>query len=109
MSDTESKIRKYLAEEFGMNDTEIDEMLEIFLESLERLTVEIKESISSWNAGQLKTAGHSLKGVAANIGAEHIAALGKSIEDTGVEGTPEQAASLLAELNKALDNLKQQS
>ena len=109
MSDTEKEIRRYLADEFGMEEAEIEEMFEMFLETLERLTAEIEESISAGDAGQLKSTGHSLKGVAANIGAADIAAIGKSIEDAGTAGEPAKAAEQLEKLKTALTSLKQDS
>ena len=107
MSDTADDIKKYLAGEFGMDDAEIDEMLSMFSESLTRLLDDIEDCIASGDAGRLKDAGHTLKGVAANIGAEQIASLGKDIEEIGKTGQPEQAAGQLAELKIALDTLTQ--
>ena len=103
--DTIIQIRKYLEEEFAMDNEEIDEMIEILLDSIQRQISELESAISSCDLSKVGGIGHAIKGAAANIGAIYISNIGKNLE---MNSDPVKCAEMTEKLQEAITILLNQ-
>jgi HPt (histidine-containing phosphotransfer) domain-containing protein len=84
--DSIESIRNYLKTEFELDDADIKEMLTDYLANVERLLGVCASSMEKSDMDTLHKAGHSIKGVAGNVGSNSISASGKFIEDNARPG-----------------------
>lgn len=81
------------------NDADLfREFVGFYDEDSRKLIAQIEDAIKSGDAAQLQHAAHSLKGVAANLGAMRVVEAAFSLEKTGKSGTLENSASELRNL-----------
>ena len=71
---------KELALELEMEQDEIRELLEIFLESSESDIDRLEQALTEGDAKQVADAAHSIKGASANLGFMDIFSVAKSLE-----------------------------
>ena len=57
-----------------------DELIEVFLEELLRLTGELQEGLSTGNGDMVRMAAHSIKGMGGTIGLPELSVLGLQVE-----------------------------
>ncbi|MCK5843834.1 MAG: Hpt domain-containing protein [Victivallales bacterium] len=80
MNETLKAIEKHLRIEFEMDDDDVREMEELFIESMTELSETATNQLKTSNTNGLSDTGHAIKGAAANVGALVIAKIGKELE-----------------------------
>ncbi len=106
--DTLEDIRDYLAEEFGIKNADSDEMIEMLIDSLISEIQELKDAVKAGNADAVKSIGHALKGSASNLGASHLAEIGKTLETHKANGDFSKSVELITDIEESLQLLQQQ-
>ena len=72
-----------------------DELVEVFIEEIQRLTAELQEGVRSNDAEMVRMAAHSIKGMGGTIGLPEISVLGLEIEKRAKEGRPQDAGPMV--------------
>lgn len=62
-----------------------DELVQVFIEELERLTGELQDGLDRGDAETIRMAAHSVKGMGGTIGLPEISVLGLTIENAAKE------------------------
>lgn len=106
MPDSIDIIRKYLTEEFELEEDDIVEMLEEYFSNMDSLVSVAREQLGNSSFAELKKTVHSIKGASANIGINGSAAICKQIEEESLSGNKEKCAELMDELKKNTEQLK---
>lgn len=75
--DLESRLGRFVVD----TDDVDDELIEVFIEELQRLTGELKEGVEKNDLDMVRMAAHSIKGMGGTIGLPEISVLGLEIED----------------------------
>ena len=78
-------------------DDLLAELAEMFSTSAPELLAEIREGVMSDDAATVRRAAHTLKGSAANLGAERLATLAHELQQLGEAGAMEEAGAKAAE------------
>ena len=105
--DSISAINDHLKTEFELDEADIAEMTVDYISNLERLIREVEASLANANAAALKKAGHSIKGVAGNLGSNSISFSGRFIEDNATQGfNPEIFKPALQSISRQYEKLK---
>ena len=73
-------VRRHLEREYGLAEAETLDILQSFVQNLEELHEEMEVALRKEQWSDLNHAGHSLKGVAANVGQTDLSRLGHEIE-----------------------------
>jgi len=105
-TDTKDKIISYLKNEFGLDDSDISEMLVEFCNNTEILINKAAEQLAQGSFDLLSRTGHSIKGASANVGANVISGFGKNLEFGAKENNKEECAKALKGLNAEFENLR---
>ena len=91
-----------------MGDEEVaNEIFAEFLEDVSHKLTTMKEDLDNNDASPLLRQVHTLKGAAANVGAEAIQEVACQIEVAGQSEDMDKAGSLIPELERQLEMLKQ--
>ncbi|MCK5843248.1 MAG: Hpt domain-containing protein [Victivallales bacterium] len=106
MSDIPESIRNHLKTEFEMDNGDVQEMMDVFVESMDELLVAAKGQLQAADAAGLGETGHAIKGAAANVGATEISELGKIVESAGKAGDAAACEAPVAELENVLKTLQ---
>ena len=72
-----------------------DELIEIFIEEIQRLTAELQQGVRSNDAEMVRMAAHSIKGMGGTIGLPEISVLGLEIEKRAKEDRPQDAGPMV--------------
>ena len=72
-----------------------DELVEVFIEEIQRLTAELQEGVRSNDAEMVRIAAHSIKGMGGTIGLPEISVLGLEIEKRAKEDRPQDAGPMV--------------
>ena len=72
-----------------------DELIEVFIEEIQRLTAELQDGIRNNDAEMVRTAAHSIKGMGGTIGLPEISVLGLEIEKRAKEDRPQDAGPMV--------------
>lgn len=83
----------------GGDERLLQDLIQFFLEDSPGLREQIRRSLRDGNAFDLERAAHSLKGLAANFGADHAVKAAYEVEQIGHSGA-------LAEAQPAIDHLE---
>lgn len=94
-----------LAERIGLEEQELQEMLEIFLKSGGKDLEELEAAIAAGDAQRAHEASHSLKGSAGSLGLDRIFELAKAIDDKDRQGILEGLDRLVKDLRAEYDSL----
>ncbi len=90
-----------------MGDEKIaDSILHEFIVDLPDRIAALQEAIVAGDLATVTRLGHSLKGIAANVGAETLAALAEQIENAAHDGGPEQLATCRLALPAIVEELQ---
>ena len=90
------------------NDAELfREFVGFYDEDSRAILTQIEKAVESSDAGQLLHAAHSLKGLAANLGALRVVAAAFSLETTGKSGTVNGSTDALTRLRHEMARLDQ--
>jgi HPt (histidine-containing phosphotransfer) domain-containing protein len=108
MSDSLLHVKDYMAEEFELEEEEINEMLEEFFESTRKLIDDAYKNLKEFNRDNLKHIGHALKGSSINIKAEELSELGKTIEDSAENSSPDDLKKYIDKFTESYKILKEQ-
>ena len=106
--DTIEKIYGYLKKEFELDDEDINEVLNEFLSNTQSLIKKASSEIASETWSELKKTAHSIKGASANLGADSISSCGRELEHAALSFDKVKASTLVSEINKSFENLKNQ-
>lgn len=72
------------------------ELVDLFLEDAAERLRELEAAVASHDAEQLGKCAHKLKGSSANVGADHMSHLAKSLEERAKQANLEQAEEIVA-------------
>jgi HPt (histidine-containing phosphotransfer) domain-containing protein len=82
------------------------ELVEIFLEDAELRLREIAGAVAAGDPGELRKTAHKLKGSSANMGADGLMSMAKSLEDMGHAGEMSVAETQLPHLEAELGRVR---
>ena len=99
--DTFADIGKYLSDEFGMDEEDIAQMSEFFIETLQASISEMELKLQSADYLGMSQTGHTLKGAALNIGALHLGAVAAAIEEAADSSDIDKCSELTDNLKEA--------
>lgn len=86
-------------DQFIVSTDEVDdELVEVFIDELKRLTGELQQGLQHGNAEEIRAAAHSIKGMGGTIGLPEISVLGLTIENAAREDRLEDARPLVTAL-----------
>ena len=88
------------------DETFLYELIDEFLEQQEEHIQEIAVAVEAEDSGKIKEYAHFLKGAAANLRAEKIAAVAGDLESRGTEGDLKGCRQMLKSLQQEYTNLK---
>lgn len=94
-------------EHVGGDEDLLREIASMFLEESQGLLEQVQQAIAEGDAGLLRRAGHTLKGLARNFGAEEAAQAALEVEQIGSEGRMGEAQAASARLQDAVGRLRQ--
>jgi CheY-like chemotaxis protein len=89
------------------NIGEIGPVLRVFLKSLEKRLKDVSVAVEEKNAEAVARAAHTIKGSSSQFGAEELASLCQQMENMGRENSLTQSDSLLREIERAADRLRE--
>lgn len=87
----EAKAGPFLVE----TDEVDDELIEVFIDELQRLSGELTEGLASGDLEMVRMAAHSIKGMGGTIGLPEISVLGLEVENCAKEERLPEAAPLV--------------
>lgn len=108
MSDSLLQVKNYMTEEFELEEEEINEMLEEFFDSTQKLIDDAHKNLKELNRENLKHIGHALKGSSINIKAEELSELGKTIEDSAENASSDDLKKYIDEFIESYKIFKEQ-
>ncbi len=85
-----------------------DELIEIFVEEVERLTGELQDGLAQNDSEMLRMASHSIKGMGGTMGIPEISVLGLEIENMTKEGRLTETQPLIDGLARWVETLRQE-
>ncbi len=85
----------------------VAELVDIYLADAPTQIAAMREAIASGNAVALRLAAHTLKGSSGSLGASHLAALCKELEELAQAGSVAGAAGKLAEVDRELMRVRE--
>jgi len=108
--DTPEKTRtqqviQYLRQEFDADDVQLAELLFALVVNLQEIADASRRALNTAHWEGLAHAGHSLKGVGANIGQEDLRLTGAGLEDAAGAKDRDKTLLLLAKLDAVLKEL----
>jgi CheY-like chemotaxis protein/HPt (histidine-containing phosphotransfer) domain-containing protein len=87
------------------------QIVDVFLQSSDQMVLQLQQAVAEGNAEALRQSAHSLKSSSANVGAQTLSELFRSLEGFGREGNLDAAEGLLdtmrLEYGRAVDELGQ--
>ncbi len=93
-------------EQFVVDTDEVDdELVQVFVEELARLTGELQDGMANDNADTVRMAAHSIKGMGGTIGLPEISVLGLTIENAAKTDALQDARPLVDALAQWLPTL----
>lgn len=102
-----NKIKQYMAANLGIADDETVKMLlESFNESCDRHLEELRQAVGNSDWARVRADAHTIKGCAANIGAQEIFETALALETAVKEQSTGSCAGLLNQLIKLCGELK---
>lgn len=75
-------------------------LIKIYLEGIEMALAELRQAVACGDAATIALHAHGLKGSSLNSGADHVAATAALLEKMATDGTLENTAALLADLEQ---------
>lgn len=84
----------------------LERFVAMFLKGVTERWAQLSRSVADNNGESLRVHAHSIKGLAANIGAERVRALAARLEDLGNSGTVAEAETLLPDLKQELESFR---
>ena len=72
-----------------------DELVEVFIEEIQRLTADLQEGVRNNDAAMVRMAAHSVKGMGGTIGLPEISVLGLEIEKRAKADRPQDAGPMV--------------
>jgi len=94
-------------EKLGRNIGNLSPVITIFLQTLDNRIDKIRQAVETTDADAIARTAHTLKGSSSQFGAEELAELCRRIEDMGRTHSIAQADSLLLEIGRAADRLRE--
>ena len=75
-----------------------DELVEVFIEELVRLSQELRQGVDSDDMEMVRSAAHSIKGMGGTIGLPEISVLGLTIENAAKQNRMDEVRPLVSAL-----------
>ncbi len=82
-----------------------DELIEVFIEELQRLSGELSVGLEQNNSEMVRMAAHSIKGMGGTIGLPELSVLGLEIETRTKEGCLQDSTPLIVALEQWMTSL----
>lgn len=95
-----------LLDSIGGDEAFLDELIEAYFEDAPNLLAEMRQSLSSGEAGAFRRAAHSLKSNSANFGAIRLSKMCGELEDLARPGGLEGAEIRLAQVEAEYERVK---
>ena len=93
--------------QFVVDTDEVDdELIEVFIEELKRLSGELNEGLESGDLEMVRMAAHSIKGMGGTIGLPELSVLGLEVENCAKEERLSDAEVLVAALAQWMTTLR---
>ncbi|HEY5653793.1 MAG TPA: Hpt domain-containing protein [Pontiella sp.] len=89
----------------GCADEIDDELIELFIAEMRRLTDELKKGLTQNNAEDIRSAAHSIKGMGGTIGLPEISVLALEIENSAKETRIKDALPMINALSEWVETL----
>ncbi len=83
-----------------------DELIEVFIDELRRLSGELKEGFERGDLEMVRMAAHSIKGMGGTIGLPEISVLGLEVENCAKEERLSEAEALVSALAQWITTLR---
>lgn len=83
-----------------------DELVEVFIEEIRRLTRELQEGLAQNNGETIRMAAHSIKGMGGTMGLPEISVLGLEVEAMSKESRLSEIRSLVEGLVRWMETLR---
>ncbi|MCP3966208.1 MAG: Hpt domain-containing protein [Lentisphaerae bacterium] len=106
MSDTKEFIFDYMRKNLGLSEVDIEDIFKTFLECAEEYIVQAKSQLASEDWSALTRLGHTIKGAAANIGANHLSLTGKELQEAANSKSTELIKEKISRLETILEGLR---
>ena len=97
----EARIQQFVVD----TDEVDDELIEVFIEEIRRLSGELKEGLSRNDTEMVRMAAHSIKGMGGTMGLPEISVLGLEVENTAKEDRLPDARPLVDALVNWMNTL----
>ncbi len=102
-----NEIRKYIAEQLGLDDDEtINMLLDSYRDTLAEKIPAMQQALAAADFPALKQAAHAIKGSSANIGAEKIRVIALEIEGMALRQDAADAAASIAGIANLSEQLQ---
>lgn len=93
--------------QFMVDTDEVDdELIEVFIDELQRLSGELSEGLESGDMEMVRMAAHSIKGMGGTIGLPEISVLGLEVENCAKEERLSDAEALVSALAQWMTTLR---
>ena len=96
---------KHLADQLDMDESDVLELVALFMDTARTDLEKIRQGMSFGNPGQAASAAHSLKGAAGNLGFTHMADLAAKMESAANGGSLEGFDAYIGDMETRLDAL----
>lgn len=97
---------KTRVEQFTVDTDEVDdELIEVFLDELRRLTVDLQAGIARNDSELVRSGAHSIKGMGGTIGLPELSVLALEIENLAKEDRLEDSAVMIQSLAEWMKTL----
>ncbi len=103
---TKITVIEYLRENFDLDVSDATGLIDSFIESVDDSLDKVSGLLAAQDWESLSRAGHSIKGSAANIGAESLRAAGYKLETGGKQADREQCLTSIAEIKSLINELR---
>ena len=101
---------KILAENLGLDESELFEMTELFIEVSLSDLVRLEAGLKKVDADEVVEAAHSIKGAAVNLGLQEISDVAQGVEmnarQKNLDGAPEAVQKIRDMLDQLTDTTK---
>ncbi len=98
-------VRRHLREEFGADGDALEGLVLALVQNLDELRAAMEISCKKQEWTELRRHGHSVRGIAANVGQVDLASVGGELESAAIRGDAAAVLAVLARLDGMLQEL----
>ena len=98
-------VRRHLRDEFGADGDALDGLFLALVQNLEELRAAMADACKNQEWKELRRHGHSVRGIAGNVGQADLAGIGRDLESAAVQSDAAAVQAVLARLDAVLREL----